>query len=197
MHLIKGTNKDIWENSFENEIGQLAQGVGTRMPSRENTIFFITKNKLPAGITVTYGIIVARIRPKKAETHLTRLTVGKILINFPGDDTTPIADLITSKLIFNSVLSTKTMKFMCADIANFYINNTMNRYEYTNLPLEIIPEKIIQQYNLRNLSKKGFVYMEVQKCIYGLPWAGKIANDKLKLHLTNLGYEPAPITPGL
>ena len=33
--------------------------------------------------------------------------------------------------------------------------------------------------------------------MYGLPQAGKIANDKLKLHLAEFGYEPAHITPGL
>ena len=33
----------------------------------------------------------------------------------------------------------KNAKFMCADIANFYVNNTMNRYEYMELPLDIIP----------------------------------------------------------
>ena len=33
--------------------------------------------------------------------------------------------------------------------------------------------------------------------MYGLPQAGKIANDKIKLHLAKFGYEPAPITPGL
>ena len=74
---------------------------------------------------------------------------------------------------------------MCADIANFYLNNPMNRYEYMNLPLDNIPEKIIQQYNIRNLSHKGFVYMEIQKGLCGLPQAGKIANDKLKIHLAN------------
>ena len=42
------------------------------------------------------------------------------------------------------------------------------------LPLEIIPEEIIQQYNLINLEHKGFVYMETQKGIYGLPQAGKL-----------------------
>ena len=86
---------------------------------------------------------------------------------------------------------------MCADIANFYLNNPMNRYEYMNLPLDIIPEEIIQQYNLRNLSHKGFVYMEIQKGMYGLPQTGKIANYKLKIHLANFWYEPAPITPDL
>ena len=153
------------------------------MPSGKNTIFFITKEKLPAGKEVTYGRIVAKIRPQKAETHRTRLTVGGNLIHFPGDVTTPTADLIRAKIIFNSVLSTKNAKFICADIANFYLKNPMDRYEYTKLTLDIIPEEIIQQYNFRNLEHKGFVYTEIQKGMYGLPQAGKIANDKLNLHL--------------
>ena len=86
---------------------------------------------------------------------------------------------------------------MCADIANFYLDNPMNRYEYIKLPLDIIPEEIIQQYNLRNLAHKGFVYMEIQKFMYGLPQAGKITNDKLNLYLAKFVYNPAPITPGL
>ena len=167
------------------------------MPSGTNTIFFIPKDKIPAVRTVTYGRIVTKIRPQKAETHRNRLTMGGNLINLPGDVTTPTADLITSKLIFNTVLSTKNAKFMCADIANFYLNNPMNRYQYMKLPLDIIPEEIIQQYNLKNLAHKGFLYMEIQKGMYGLPQAAKIANDKLKLHLAKFGYEPAPITPGL
>ena len=163
------------------------------MPSGTNTIFFIPKVKLISGRTVTYGIIVDKIRPQKAETHRTRLTVGGNLTNFPGDVTTPTADIITAKLIFNSVLSTKNVKFMCADISNFYPNNPMNRYEYMKLPLEIIPEEIIQQYNLRNLAHKGFVYTEIQKVMYGLLQSGKITNDKLELHLAKFGYEPSPI----
>ena len=65
------------------------------------------------------------------------------------------------------------------------------------LPMEIIPDEIIQQYKLQDLAHKGFVYMEIQKVMYGLPQAGKITNDKPKLHQATFGYEPAPITPGL
>ena len=144
MNLVKRPNKAIWTNSFANEIGRLAQGVGTRMPSGANTIFFISKDKVTAGRTVTYEKIVDEIRPQKDKTHRTRLTLGGNLIHFSGEVTTPTADLITAKLIFNSVLSTKNAKFMCAAIANFYHNNTMDRYEYMKLPLDIIPEEIIQ-----------------------------------------------------
>ena len=33
--------------------------------------------------------------------------------------------------------------------------------------------------------------------MYRIPQAGKITNDKLKLHLVKLEYKTAPITPGL
>ena len=74
------------------------------MPSGTNTIFFIPKDKVSAGITVTYGIIVAEIRPQKAETRRTRLIVGGDLINFPGDVTTPTKNLSTEsrKFIYQS-----------------------------------------------------------------------------------------------
>ena len=83
------------------------------MPSGTNTIFFIPKEKVPVGRTVTYGKILAEIRPQQSETHCTRLTVGGYLINFTGEVTTPTEYLITDKLIFNSVLSTKKMRNSC------------------------------------------------------------------------------------
>ena len=39
--------------------------------------------------------------------------------------------------------------------------------------------------------------MEIQNIVYGIPQAGKTVNDKLKLHMAKLGYDPAPIPPGL
>ena len=87
--------------------------------------------------------------------------MGGNLINFPGDITTPTEDIITSKLIFNSLLSTKNAKCMFSYIANFYLNNPMDIYEYMKLLMYIIQEEIIQQCNLGNLAHKGFVYMEI------------------------------------
>ena len=40
-HLMKVKPKVIWENSFANEIVRLTQGIGARMLSGTNTIFFI------------------------------------------------------------------------------------------------------------------------------------------------------------
>ena len=55
-----------------------------------------------SGRTVTYGRIVAEIRPQKSEINRTQLTVGGNLVKFPGEINTPTADLTTAKLIFTS-----------------------------------------------------------------------------------------------
>ena len=54
--------------------------------------------------------------PKKAEVNRTRLTVGGDKINYPGAVSTPTAEMLVAKILFNSVISTKNAKFMTIDI---------------------------------------------------------------------------------
>jgi hypothetical protein len=111
-HLIQGPDKELWIKSFENELGRLAQGVGSRMPTGTKTVFFIKRSQMPNGRKVTYGRIVVSIRPEKKETHRTQLTVGGNLIDYPGDVSTPTADLTTTKVLLNSTVSTPGARFM-------------------------------------------------------------------------------------
>ena len=48
---------------------------------------------------------------------------------------------------------------MTPEINNFYYNTPMVRYEYMKIALEIIPNEIVQQYNLHNVASNGWVYM--------------------------------------
>jgi hypothetical protein len=195
--LSQGPNKDKWIHGFANELGRLAHGVGKRMPSGTETIHFIQRHQVPADRTVTYGRIVATIRPQKTETHRVRLTVGGNLIDYPGDVSTPTADMTTAKILFNSVISTDDARFMCADMKDFYLNTPMARYEYMRLSILIIPQEIIDQYNLLPLVQDGWIYIEIRKGMYGLPQAGIIANQRLEKHLYKYGYKPTYLTPGL
>ena len=43
----------------------------------------------------------------------------------------------------------------------------------------------------------GFLYVRVEKLMYGLVQAGIISQTALKEHIRTFGYEPAPITPVL
>jgi hypothetical protein len=65
------------------------------------------------------------------------------------------------------------------------------------LPITIIPDKIIAQYNLLPLIHRNCVYMEIRKGIYGLPQAGILANQLLAKRLALHGYTQTPHTSGL
>jgi hypothetical protein len=196
-HLIqKDDQKKDWEHSFANELGRLAQGIKGRV-KHTDTIFFISRDAVPKDRTVTYGRIVVSIRPQKDEPLRTRLTVGGNLIDYPGDVSTPTADLVTAKILFNSVVSTPDAKLMCCDVKNFYLCTPMERYEYMRLPIALIPPEIIDAYNLRDLVHNGYVYIEIRKGMYGLPQAGILANQLLTKRLAVDGYYPTTHTPGL
>jgi hypothetical protein len=186
----------LWTRSFANELGRLAQGAGDRLKGT-NTCFFIPKSAVPHGWTVTYGRIVVSLRPQKAEVERTRLTVGGNLIDYPGDVSTKTANLTTAKILFNSVPSTPKANFMGINLKNFYLNTPLDRYEYMRLSIDIIPDKIIDEYNLRPLVSNGYVYIEIRKGMYGLPQAGILANKLLTKRLALHGYAPTAHTHGL
>ena len=113
-HLISNpTTRKTWSHSYGNELGRLAQG----MPGRNigtNTIVFIPREAVPRDRAkdVTYGLITVLIRPEKIdEPNRTRLVAGGDRIHYPGDAGTPTADLLTVKLLINSIISTPGAKF--------------------------------------------------------------------------------------
>eukprot|EP00804_Cyclotella_cryptica_P002622 CCRYP_010444-RD/>CCRYP_010444-RD protein AED:0.34 eAED:0.29 QI:0/-1/0/1/-1/0/1/0/485 len=65
------------------------------------------------------------------------------------------------------------------------------------MPIDVFPEHIIQQYNLRSHVKNGFIYLEIRKCVYGLPMAGALANKLLRIATCPHGYYEVAHTPGL
>jgi hypothetical protein len=93
------------------ELGRLAQGFdGTEGTS---TFFFMTKDEIktiPKDRTVSYAQIVVDYRPQKADPNRVRITAGGNLINYPGELTTRTAVLTTSKILWNSTLSTPGAK---------------------------------------------------------------------------------------
>jgi hypothetical protein len=73
----------------------------------------------------------------------------------------------------------------------------MSRFEYMRLPLSIIPDEIVEAYNLKALAHDGWIYIEIRKGMYGLPQAGILANKLLQERLAKHGYRPVRHTHGL
>jgi len=99
------------------------------MKKSMNTIFFFLK-KVPSKKRPVYAEIVCKIWRKKEETQLTKITVEENLIEYSGKFNTPMAYLITDKILFKNVISTKDTRFMNIDIKNFYLNMNHEEYEY-------------------------------------------------------------------
>jgi hypothetical protein len=57
-----------------------------------------------------------------------------------------------------------------------------------------LPQETIKKYDLLELSQDGKVYIEIQKCMYGLPQAGMLANELLQRNLAKDGYQPTQHT---
>ncbi len=152
---------------------------------------------IPADRTVTYANIVVDFRPQKEDPHRIRITAGGNLINYPGKLTTQTADITTSKLHWNSVLSTQKAKYMCLDLKKFYLSVPLDQYEYMRIPLELSPPWIVAQYNLLTKVHRGHIYLEIRRAVWGLPQAGILANKLLRKRLAPHGYYECKQMPGL
>eukprot|EP00804_Cyclotella_cryptica_P020425 CCRYP_014405-RA/>CCRYP_014405-RA protein AED:0.11 eAED:0.09 QI:0/-1/0/1/-1/1/1/0/940 len=197
-HLIANPKyRDTWQNAYGKELGRLAQGLPGIVKGTD-TIAFIQRSHVPQDRwkDVTYGRIVANFRPEKEDPYRIRLTVGGNRINYPGDCGTPTADMITVKILLNSVISTLNAKFMTIDIKDFYLNTPMARPEYMRLKLADIPAAIIDLYKLRDIAQDGYVFVRIQKGMYGLPQAGIIAQQLLEQRLQANGYHQSKLNPG-
>ena len=166
-----------------------------------NTIVFIRKNQVPKeqAKDVTYGLITTLIQPEKIDDpNQTRLVAGGDRVHYPGNAGTPTADLLTVKLLINSIISIAGAKFMTMDIKDFYLNTPMARYKYMRLCITNMPEDVIEHYNLRDkATPNGYVYCKIQKGMYGLPQAGIIVQQLLEERLKKHGYCQSQTTPGL
>ncbi len=65
------------------------------------------------------------------------------------------------------------------------------------IPLALFPEWIKKQYNLDTNTRDGFVYLEIQRAVWGLPQAGISASKFLRKRLKLHGYYECVNTPGL
>ena len=134
---------------------------------------------MPPDGKATCPRIVVADRPCKTETRRVQITAGGDKVDNPGEVTTKTSDVVASKLLFNSVISTEGARFMTTDINDIFLNNVLPRKECAKIPMAIIPLIIIQLYDLEAKAIGGYVYIEISKGMCGLPQASRVANDAL------------------
>ena len=171
--------RKVWSRAMCKELGRLAQGFETTEGT--NTFFFLTLDQIkniPKGKTVTYARIVANYRPQKNDSLYIQLKVGGNLLFVPGGISTTTAHLTTSKILWNSVLSTPNAKFAVIDIHNMYLQTPMFPYEYMRIPITKIPTEFTDAYSLHDKVHNSHVYCEIYKGMCGLPQTTSRQNSK-------------------
>ena len=137
--------REVRETGFGKEWGSLYQG-NKRTGAKGTDTFKILRPEqvllIPNYRVVTYANIVVDYRPQKDDPNLVRITAGGNLIIYPGELTTITADITTSKILWNSVLSTKNAKYMCLEIQFFYLCAPMSRFEYMQMPINILLQQV-------------------------------------------------------
>ena len=75
--------------------------------------------------------------------------------------------MITYKFLFDIILSVTYNKFIGIEIKLFYLNTSMDQYDYMILPIYIIPKEIIREYQLMDKVKIGSSFLKSDReCIY-------------------------------
>ena len=90
-------------------------------------------------------------------------------MDYSGFLSTPTSTVTTTKCLINSIVYTLKYQCLTAEIKNFYLNNDLPDPEYMKLHISIIPEEIIEAYNVFTIKENnGWVYMKICKGMYGL-----------------------------
>ena len=146
----------IWQTAFGKEFGNLAQWDRKTGKKGTNSVFVMTHEEItliPKDQTVTYGRVVVDYYLQKKDPNRVQITAGDNLIKYPGELMTITADLVTSKLLWNSILSTDDARFMGIDIKSFYLKTPLDRYEYMKMPLDISPLTLSSNITSKNTPK--------------------------------------------
>ena len=73
----------------------------------------------------------------------------------------------------------------------------MDRSEYASIKLSVIPQEIIDEYNLLDYEHSRWIYFEIVRGCYGFPQYGRLANDLLCKRLNKGSYFEASTMTGL
>ena len=86
---------------------------------------------------------------------------------------------------------------MTADVNNFYLNTLMDEPKYMKIPVKFTPDEIKVEYKVREFEHAGYMYVQINKDMYGLAQADLLENEPLAKRWAKHGFRKTPHTPGL
>jgi hypothetical protein len=104
----------------------------------------------------------------------------------------PTTNLLTVKLLINSMISTPGARFFMLDVKSFYLCTPMMRYEYMQLKLSNMLEDVIAHYHLLDIATSaGCIYCKIRQGMYGLLQVGVVTQELLAKRLKEHSYNRA------
>ena len=194
--------QNILNTSYSNKLGWLRQKVGkvNNVPHNQrvrgtDTFKVIRYAEIPMDRRkeTTYTKVVCELPPHKADPHCMCITIGGKRICYPGDVRTLTGSLEMIKPIINKVV----LKTVYGSLSlTSYTSTWTHPWSILNMRASIyqIPRSISLN---TTYTWEGWVYFEIIRGCYGLPQAGKSANDILRVCINKHGYYEATTTPGL
>jgi hypothetical protein len=108
-----------------------------------------------------------------------------------------VAAMQTFKLLMQTVVN-EDASFMTIDIKDFYIQHALKEFEYMRVNRKHVPQEIIDKFNLEQFFVNDTIYFEVRKTMYGLPQAGRLAQEELFVYSLSIALisklAPSPRT---
>jgi hypothetical protein len=191
-----GVDRNLWRQAESEEI--------IRHIEEAETMRWIQLHQKPKDRIASYYSTQPSVKIKKGVAlRRMRGTYGGTRSDYEGPVSEQTADLTTIKCLMNAAVS-EDANLATADIKNFYLGTPLERYEYMYITRKQLPDDIIERYDLETFMNRGtgsaqtdYVMVEISKGIYGLPQAGRLAQEKLVKHLATHGYRSTANTPCL
>jgi hypothetical protein len=191
--------KETLMTAFGSDFGGMCLGDDKTGQNETNGMFGIDPTDIPNILKdqmVTYGNVVVDHRPPKEDPNGIRITAGNNLINYLWELTTRTADIITSKLNWNRMMSTQKAKYMCIGMKNFYLLASLDRYKSMHILIGLFPSCIVNQYDLIRKVYNAYIHLEMCRAVWGLPQASILANKLLQKRLAPHEYYKCKQTLG-
>ena len=117
----------------------------------------------------TYDNFGSNIRPSEPEPYRSGCIVGEDKLDNDNDTASPTTNIFETRLLINSTIfdSQMGLNFYYVDLKDFFdqINGRCRVYEDT---FGFHSWRYNRKYNLKVLEYDGYVYVKVQKDIYGM-----------------------------
>jgi len=187
---------DVWKKAMSNEMGRLAQG-NIHGAKYTDTIEFVPKHSIRTGRDITYANFVLDYRLLKSEPNRVRLTVGGGKLSYDDYPGSPVASLLETKIMLNSVISdaAKGARFISLNLKDLFLATPMARTEYMRIYSKHFPQDIKNKYNIQHpnlIADDDYVYFKIKKGMHGLTQAAILAYQNLVRILSQHGYRPVP-----